>query len=54
MDHERQAALARRRDVGSEDAPLHVPRTLVVVEIEPRLADPDTAGMGGERHQRRR
>ena len=43
MDDERQPGLARGRDMGAEDALLHVARAVVVVIVEPRLADRDAA-----------
>src|SRR5262245_24837762 len=45
VDDERQARLARRGDVGAEDALLHVTWAAVVVIVEAGLADPDAARM---------
>ena len=39
MDHQRQAGLARRRDMGAEALLLRVARAVVVVIVEPGLAD---------------
>ena len=44
MDDERQAGLARRRGMGAEQLRLARPRAVVVVEIEPGLADADDFG----------
>ena len=39
MDHQRQAGLARRRDMGAKALFLRVARAVVVVIVEPGLAD---------------
>ena len=39
MDHERQAGLARRGDMGAKAALLRVARAAVVVVVEPGFAD---------------
>jgi hypothetical protein len=49
MDDERQPACARGRDVRAEDAPLHVPRAVVVEVVEPGLADADAPRMARQR-----
>ena len=41
MDDQRQPGFARRRDMGAEHLLLHLARAVVVVEIEPGLADAD-------------
>ncbi len=51
MDDQRQAGLARRRDVGAEHAVGHVARRRVVVVVEPRLADADAFRVARQRHQ---
>src|SRR5258708_9540803 len=40
VDDERQASLARRRAMGAEERFLPRPRAVLVIEIEPALADP--------------
>jgi hypothetical protein len=41
VDNERQAGLARSGDVGSEALLLHIARAVVIVIVEPSLADRD-------------
>ena len=45
MDDQRQAGLARRRDMGAEALGLLGARAVLVVEVEPGLADADDLGM---------
>ena len=45
VDDQRQAGLARRRDMGAEALGLLVARAVLVVEVEPGLADADDLGM---------
>jgi len=45
MHDERQPALPGGRDMGAEHLALAVARTVVVVEVEAGLADPDDLGM---------
>src|SRR5262249_15019624 len=54
MNNKRQADLARGRDVRAENAFLDVAWAQIVVEVEPRLADPDPQGVLGQRRQIRR
>ena len=54
MNDQRQTRLARRRDVGAEIADLVVLRTVLVVIVEPRLADTDDTRMRRVRDQGRR
>ena len=51
MDDQRQLGLARRLDMHAEDLGLPVPGTVVVVEIQPGLADPHHLGMLGQLHK---
>ena len=51
MDDERQAGLPRRGDMGAEALLLHVARAVVVVIVEPRLADRHHLGMARELDQ---
>ena len=48
VDHQRQSAGARGRDMGSEDPGRDVPRRVIVMVIEAGLADSDAFRMGGE------
>src|SRR5476649_2926650 len=45
MDDQRQAGLARRGDMDAEALGLFVARTVLVIEVEPGLADADHLGM---------
>ena len=45
VDDQRQAGLARRRDMGAEALGLLGARAVLVVEVEPGLADADDLGM---------
>ena len=51
MDDQRQPRRLRRRDVGAEDAFLHIVRAQIVMKIEACLADADDARMGGKRDE---
>ena len=48
MDDERQVELAGERDMPTKDSLGDIARRVVIVIIEPRLADPDAFGMSGE------
>ncbi len=48
MDDDRQAELARKRDLAAEHALGDVGRGVIVVVVEAGLADPDAFGMLGE------
>ena len=50
MDDERQAQLARRRDMGAEASLLQIARAVVVVIVEPGLADRHHLGMPRQAH----
>ena len=50
VDDERQPGLPRRGDVAAEDPLLHVARAVVIVIVEPRLADRDA--LAGARDRR--
>ncbi len=52
VDHERQPALPRGRDVDAKHPRLHVLRAVLVVVVEPALADADDLRMVGEGEQR--
>src|SRR3546814_16110175 len=54
MDDDRQTRLLRRMDVTAKTVPLPRPVALVVMIIEPGLADADDARVRGARHQLRR
>ena len=54
MDHERQAGLARGRDMGAKALLLRVARGVVVVIIEPGFADGDDLRMARARNEVRR
>ena len=54
MDHQRQPELARQRDLRAENALGDVARRVVVVIVQPGLADADAFAMGGEAADRRR
>ena len=51
MDHQRQAGFAGGGDMGAEALLLRVARAVVVVVVEPRLADRHHLGMAGARDQ---
>ena len=51
MDDERQAGLPRRGDMGAEALLLHVARAVVVMVVEPRLADRHHLGMARQLDQ---
>ena len=51
VDDQRQPGLARRRDVGAEALLLRVARAVVVVIVEPGLADRHHLGMARARDQ---
>ena len=48
MDDERQAELARERDLAAENALRDLGRSVIVVVVEAGLADPDAFRMLGE------
>ena len=48
MDDERQPGLARRRDMADEALALHITRGVVVVVVEPGLADGDHLRLRGD------
>ena len=55
VDHQRQAAvIARRRDVAQETLALRVARGVVVVVVEPGLADGDDDRVVGDARRDRR
>src|SRR6185437_14662887 len=51
VDDERQAGLARRAAMGAEQRLLLGPRAVLVIEIEPALADPHHLGMLRQRNE---
>ena len=51
VDHQRQARLARRRDVDAKALRLRRARAQVIVIVQPRLADAHHLGMLGELHK---
>ena len=53
MDHQRQARLARRRNVNTKALRLRRPRAQVIMVVQPRLADPHHLGMLGKLEQAR-
>jgi len=53
MDDQRQLKLARQSDLGAKHPFGHVLRRIIIVMVQPRLAEADAFGMGGEAAQRR-
>ena len=52
MDNDRQVEFARRRDLGTETFRLPVTRGIIIVIVEPRLANRNTPGMIGSTKER--
>ena len=52
MDDEGQVELAGERDLAAKDSPGDIARRVVIVIIEPRLADPNAFGVFGENAHR--